>query len=1021
MVTHTNIHTVANIRSVSQLEFGDINRAACTVPYQRGGDACGPRGAASPPERGDGRARGSFRATLAMLYLTVLSLLLLYLLPTPAAAQQQDVLVDWCEVDPDATMCESSGACTDSMRESGSRYDAGGRWWSDGGGACWREASGPCSDAWQGVFCDVGGTVAALHLGSSGISVIPPEIGLLVNLKVLSLSNNSITVIPPEIEFLVNLNTLILDDNSITVIPPEIGLLVNLHFLTLGDNRITVIPPEIGLLVNLVGLRLECNNITVVSPEIGRMVSLETLTLYSNPLEVGQSFRAPQLLYHCPIAAEGDAPRTFVLRGDMCEMCDITQHAAMSFGGNHFHRCTRFGGPDATAQSFIESDRPGLNAAILNEPSFYTALIFIPLALLMLYRFASSTWRPSNRVGVECVVCSRGLLGGKGAEVASKTWAKRLAAHLDVSEAEIRVDHAGTTFQAGDDVSIDGLTEKVCVHCKTIDLSSFNGLVGTVMVTQQDGDTTARVGVHGRSGIWNLPMQSLTLQPLFVDVQKDAPAVCVCITNEWAASLDFVASVLHILAMKNGVEDLVCDDHITDREATAYVQIPSGLTKGAIFILCGDNVESQAGFQTLKERVSLATEQIIHADSAGVSSDDADHVTQALNELEHFLSTHRHSDEHLENQLMLQDAIDDHALVQGVMSDRKVHYVATHVAAVVRIVVLQLQQCFSFLSWRWSWPKLLIQLRRWVGSWVLFDFPTFMNTDCLVGGGNNFLSFGYYVYFALLLVMFCIGFVTCVKRRQWKQAGNEAAAAASAHLENFGWALFTLGSPMVVSNIVALVKGSGISSADYSHVLLAYKILFPYWLVVPLLALCQLHQARAAGVLHSRAFEARYGWLCSRYRAESICYAWELLVLEVRFLIIIIGGLIMDPIISALAAIVITLCLLIMHVWFKPYKETAKEAAHWSSSNRMGTVSYCTQLVVLAVGFLCNMMGDSLSNSLNVMLSLVAVVALSIPLALTGKIVAINKEMYESVVTDTVSNVFHVEGSFEIESGSTIA
>ena len=36
------------------------------------------------------------------------------------------------------------------------------------------------------------------------------------------------------------------------------------------------------------------------------------------------------------------------------------------------------------------------------------------------------------------------------------------------------------------------------------------------------------------------------------------------------------------------------------------------------------------------------------------------------------------------------------------------------------------------------------------------------------------------------------------------------------------------------------------------------------FVLTPLYAIGPLRKAKAAGVLHSRSFEARYGWLCSR-------------------------------------------------------------------------------------------------------------------------------------------------------------
>lgn len=135
-------------------------------------------------------------------------------------------------------------------------------------------------------------------------------------------------------------------------------------------------------------------------------------------------------------------------------------------------------------------------------------------------------------------------------------------------------------------------------------------------------------------------------------------------------------------------------------------------------------------------------------------------------------------------------------------------------------------------------------------------------------------------------------------------------------------------------------------------------------------------------------------------------------MLEVRFVTMYIGAFGADPITGALVVIAITLCLFIAQVRLKPFKETAEEAAHWSSSNKMGTVGYISQLVVLTIGLLSAMLVDSPSPIANVLLSAVAVVALLIPLGLTAKAIALNKEAYASVATDMVSsamNILHTE------------
>lgn len=148
------------------------------------------------------------------------------------------------------------------------------------------------------------------------------------------------------------------------------------------------------------------------------------------------------------------------------------------------------------------------------------------------------------------------------------------------------------------------------------------------------------------------------------------------------------------------------------------------------------------------------------------------------------------------------------------------------------------------------------------------------------------------------------------------------------------------------------------------------------------------------------------GLLRCRYRADSICFAWELIVLEARFLTIVIGQFDrLYPITSASLVIAITLGLLIIQACLKPFRESAEEAAHWSSCNKMAIVGYTSQLVVLAVGLLCTILADSLSNAVEVLLALVAAVALLVPLTLMVKIVEMNKATYASVATGVVSNV----------------
>lgn len=145
-------------------------------------------------------------------------------------------------------------------------------------------------------------------------------------------------------------------------------------------------------------------------------------------------------------------------------------------------------------------------------------LLGLLLALYLLYNFASISWRPSGRDGVEAVVYSGAFAFG-----ASKAWRDRLAAHLDVAPAEIGADHPGAELLPGDDVLVGQLSgsQRNSITKKKSQLSKLTGHVGSVMRIK-DGE--AVVCVHGISGRWKLPVKSLTVQPLFAETPQDAPA-----------------------------------------------------------------------------------------------------------------------------------------------------------------------------------------------------------------------------------------------------------------------------------------------------------------------------------------------------------------------------------------------------------------------------------------------------------------------------------------------------------------
>ena len=127
-----------------------------------------------------------------------------------------------------------------------------------------------------------------------GTGILPPELGLLTELRELDLSNyvdyrNSYVHgdIPPELGDLTKLEVLDLKEIYLGGrIPAELGNLGNLMVLRLGGNDLSgAIPRELGALQSLQELSLNDNNLDGgIPPELGGLTALESLDLSGNLL-----------------------------------------------------------------------------------------------------------------------------------------------------------------------------------------------------------------------------------------------------------------------------------------------------------------------------------------------------------------------------------------------------------------------------------------------------------------------------------------------------------------------------------------------------------------------------------------------------------------------------------------------------------------------------------------------------------------------------------------------------------------
>jgi GTPase SAR1 family protein len=126
--------------------------------------------------------------------------------------------------------------------------------------------------------------VTTLKLSNKGLTELPPEIGLLSQLRSLDISWNKLTVLPPEIGRLTQLTELSLSLNQLTALPPEFWQLTLLTSLNIGSNQLRALPPEIGLLTQLTELSIWKNQLRALPPEIGLLTQLIELKLWGNQL-----------------------------------------------------------------------------------------------------------------------------------------------------------------------------------------------------------------------------------------------------------------------------------------------------------------------------------------------------------------------------------------------------------------------------------------------------------------------------------------------------------------------------------------------------------------------------------------------------------------------------------------------------------------------------------------------------------------------------------------------------------------
>ena len=106
----------------------------------------------------------------------------------------------------------------------------------------------------------------------------------LTNLNFLRISHTCLTILPDDIGHLINLKNLLLDHNKLISIPSTIGKLTKLKLLDLSYNNLDKLPDQMGQLLQLTDLNLICNQLTSLPTSIGNLQSLARMNVSSNKL-----------------------------------------------------------------------------------------------------------------------------------------------------------------------------------------------------------------------------------------------------------------------------------------------------------------------------------------------------------------------------------------------------------------------------------------------------------------------------------------------------------------------------------------------------------------------------------------------------------------------------------------------------------------------------------------------------------------------------------------------------------------
>ncbi|XP_078094752.1 leucine-rich repeat-containing protein 47 [Mustelus asterias] len=169
-----------------------------------------------------------------------------------------------------------------------------------------------------------------LELGA-GLSLLPPELCGLAQLRSLVLRHNRLAALPAELGRLQQLRTLDLSGNRLSALPPGLGLLLQLQALNVSGNLLESLPAALGRCLRLSQLNVSGNRLPALPPELFQpQLTLLTLITASNNL----------INLLPPAVSQLPALRTLDLSDNKlseipCELADCPKLKEINFKGNN--------------------------------------------------------------------------------------------------------------------------------------------------------------------------------------------------------------------------------------------------------------------------------------------------------------------------------------------------------------------------------------------------------------------------------------------------------------------------------------------------------------------------------------------------------------------------------------------------------------------------------------------------------------------------------------------------------------